>query len=58
MNSNMQQCEVEWGGVGGENLLKVPELWDMRGSQDPVGINLAKMPNSGEREPKGTMSSR
>ena len=26
------------------------ETWEVRGSQDSVGLNLAKMLNSGERE--------
>ena len=41
-----------------ENLKKVPETRNVRGSQDSMGVTLAKMPNSGEMEPDETTSGR
>jgi len=38
----------EWG----EDHYKFPDTRNVRGSQDPVGITLAPMPNGGEMEPK------
>ena len=52
--------ENEWKYVAvkvwGVPHYKVPETWDVTGSQDSVGVTLAEMPNSGEMEPKETMS--
>ena len=44
--------------VAGRNFYVVPETWDVRGSQDPMGMTLAKMANSGEIEYRETISSR
>ena len=41
-----------------ENLYKVPETWDVRGSQDSKQITLAEMPNSGKMELEKITSSR
>ena len=49
---------VGGGSGGGRNLYKVPETWDVRDFQDSMGVILAKMPNSGEMEPKETTSNR
>lgn len=46
-NGNMKQCGVGAGGTPRE----------VRGSQDWMGIILAKMPNSREMEPEETTSS-
>ena len=46
-------------GLGGQGEpLKIPETWDVRGSQDLMGMTLAKTPNRGERETEKTTSSR
>jgi hypothetical protein len=34
---------------GGRTLWKVPEIQEVRDSQDSIWVTLAKMPNSGER---------
>ena len=54
MNGNMQQ----YGVRGCRNLQKVPETWDVRGSQDSMGVTLTEMPNSGEMELEETTPSR
>ena len=41
-----------------KNLYKDSEIWDVKGSQDSVGMTLAKMPNIMEMEPKESTSSR
>ena len=46
MNRNMQSRGVG----GGRSLYKVPEIWEVRDSQDSKGRTLDKMPNSGEGE--------
>ena len=38
------------GKLGGSHQ-KSPDARDPRGSQDPTGMTLAKIPNKGEREP-------
>ena len=38
--------------------LESPRDLDVRGSQDSMGVTLAKMPNSAEMEPEETTSSR
>ena len=43
----------EWGSRGISRWLP-----DVRGSQDSMGMTLAKIPNSGEMEPEETTSSR
>jgi hypothetical protein len=40
------------------NQWKVPDASDVRGSQDPMGMTLAKMTNSVEIEPEETSSRR
>ena len=58
-----QGQEIEWQyaamGVGelGEPLESSRDL-NVRGSQDSVGMTLAKIPKSGETEPEETTSSR
>jgi hypothetical protein len=53
-NENMKQLGM-WNG---RNLWKVPENWNVRGSQDSMRMALAEMLNSGEMEPEETTSSR
>ena len=45
-NGNMWPLVVEWGG----DPYKVPETWEVRDSQDSMGVTLAKVPNIGKRE--------
>jgi hypothetical protein len=58
MNRNIQQYGVGGGRQRKKKVYKVPDTRDMRVSQDPVGMTLAKMPNIEEMEPKDFMSSR
>jgi hypothetical protein len=44
-------------GVGGTTK-KVSYSMDMRGSQNPMGMTMAEIPNSREIEPKETTSSK
>jgi hypothetical protein len=44
--------DKQHGGVG------VPETWKVRDSKDSMGVTLAKMPNTGERELGESTSSR
>ena len=44
-----------WGPGGSHQ--KVPNAREARGSQDPTGLTLAKIPNKGEIEPVETISS-
>lgn len=37
-------------------LLKVPEILEVRGSQDSIGVMLAKMPNHEKMEPEEATS--
>lgn len=49
----MLQC-----GVGSRgNLENVPEIWDMRGFQNSVGMKLTEMSSNGEMGPEETNSS-
>ena len=43
------------GELGGVNNQKVTGTRKARGSQDPVVMRLAEMPNKGEGEPVGTI---
>ena len=53
----MQICSCGgWSEVAG-NQKKDPESWNVRGTQDSIGMTLAKMPKSGEVEPEETTSS-
>ena len=65
------RCRRKWGkciegqkieqrcvalGIGNRgNQQKVPDVKKARGSQDPMGITLAEIPNKGEREPVETL---
>jgi hypothetical protein len=49
----MEICSFR--GLGERN---VPETWDVRGSQDAMGMTLAEMPNSEEMEPEENSTSR
>jgi hypothetical protein len=51
---NRGVLQWEWG-TGGSHQ-KVPDARKARGSQDPVGIALAEVPNKGESEPVETTS--
>ena len=53
VNGNTQLLGVG----GGDTFYKIPEIWVVKESQDSVGVTLAKMPNSGERELKEFISS-
>ena len=53
----MEICSSGECRTGGERL-NFPETRDVSSSQDPVGAELAKMPNSGDIEPEDTTSSR
>lgn len=37
--------------------MKVPDTWEVKNLQNSMGVILAKMPNSGEKEPKESTSS-
>jgi hypothetical protein len=54
MNGNVQQQGLGCRG----DLYKVSETWNVRGSQDTMGMDLAEMPKSGEMEPEETTSYR
>lgn len=56
VNGNMQLPGI---GVGrGENLQKIPEAWDVKGSQDAMQQTLVEMLNSVEMEPEETTFTR
>jgi hypothetical protein len=54
MNGDMQL----WRVGGGENLYKIPETWDLRGSHHSMGMALVERLNSGDMEPEETTLSR
>ena len=45
-----QRCVAVWAWETGGSHYKVPGGRKARGSQDPVGITLAEIPNQGDRE--------
>jgi hypothetical protein len=48
---------VAMGGWGtGSSHQQVPDSRKTRGSQDPMGMRFAEMPNTGEGEPVETIS--
>jgi hypothetical protein len=53
----MEISRFEGWQLGGTPY-KVLETWEVRESQDSLGVTLAKMPNVGERELKEFTSSR
>jgi hypothetical protein len=51
----MDVCSSDRWGTGGSHK-KVPVAREARGSQDPMGITLAEIPNKSKREPVEAIS--